>query len=368
MMAQGDTGQEKTLEPTPKRIREEHEKGNFARSKDISSLAGFLASLLFLWLSQEYILNHLIQTGAFFLRFDSFLDLTPTKVSRLFWLALGHAIPLLLPFFAVVLAVGVGIELAQIGVHVVKDPFEPKWDRLNPAAGFKRLFSLRNVVEGLKSIFKLVIFTIMVYVTVKDALPEIVQTMRGTPRQTLLVMTRVGLVLGFRTCMLLALLAGADYFYQRWQYYKNLRMTHQEYKEELKQTEGDPVLKARMRSIQMEAMRKRMMTDVPKSDVVVVNPTHYAVALRYEPEKDQAPIVVAKGQNYLAQRIREIAETASVPVVENPPLARALYKQVDVGKPVPAALFKAVAQVLASIWKLAQKRGRDWAKTRARAA
>jgi flagellar biosynthetic protein FlhB len=168
--------------------------------------------------------------------------------------------------------------------------------------------------------------------------------------------------------MLLAILAGSDYLFQRWQYYKNMRMTHQEYKEEVKQTEGDPVLKARMRSIQMEIARKRMMTDVPKSDVVITNPNHYAVALRYEPEKSHAPVVVAKGQNYLAQKIREIAEAEGVPLVENPPLARAIYKQVDVGQAIPAPLFKAVALVLASVWKLAQKRGRDWSQARPRAA
>jgi len=367
-MAEPDTGQEKTLEPTPKRIREEQEKGSFARSKDISTLAGLLAGLLFLWLSQEYILNRMMHTSSFFLRFDSFLDLSTANAARLFMIAIAHTLPILLPLFAVVVAVDITAELGQIGVHAVKDPFEPKWDKLNPAAGFKRLISLRNTVEGIKSAIKLLIFATMAYVTVKGALPDIARTMRGAPQQAVLVMLRVGLVLGFRTCLLLAFLAGGDYLFQRWQYYKNMRMTHQEYKEELKQTEGDPVLKARMRSIQMEIARKRMMTAVPKSDVVITNPTHYAVALRYEPEKDHAPVVVAKGQNYLAEKIREIAEAEGVPLVENAPLARAIYKQVDVGKPVPAALFKAVALVLASIWKLAQKRGREWAQVRSRAA
>ena len=363
-----DTGQEKTQEPSEKKLNEAREKGNFPRSKEISTVAIFLAALLFLWLGEEYFIQHILNMGASFLRFDQFLNLTQINMPNLFFLVIRHVMLLVLPLLGLVFAAGIASEMGQIGIRVLKDPFEPKWDRLNPVEGFKRIFSLKQYVEGLKSIIKIFIFSLMAWITVRQALPQMGNLPGNSPMQGLLFMLDVGLRLGFRTCMILFFFCGADYTFQRWQYYKQLRMTHQEVKEEQREQMGDPILKQRMRSIQMEIARKRMMHDVPKSDVIITNPTHYAVALRYDPANDAAPIVVAKGQNFIAFKIREIAEANGIPVVENPPVARALYKQVKVGQSVPPALFKAVAQILASIWKLAAMRGRTWAKPQRRTA
>ncbi len=202
----------------------------------------------------------------------------------------------------------------------------------------------------------------MGYFVIHRSLPQIVNLMESSPREGLELMVDITLSLGFQCCGLLILFAGFDYWFQRWQYFKKLRMTHQEMKEEIKEQQGDPILKARMRSIQMEIARRRMMQDVVDSEAVITNPTHYAVALRYNPEENSAPTVVAKGQNFLALKIREAAEEAGVPVVENPPLARALYRQVEIGHAVPSALFRAVAQILASVWFLSKQRGRCWAQ------
>jgi flagellar biosynthetic protein FlhB len=360
-----ETSQEKPLEPTQRKIDEAKERGDFPRSREITTVAVFFLALVFFKLGQDFFLEHIMRAASFFLRFEPLMDLTEHTVSEFFWMVLLHLAPILLPVLVLVFLVAVSAEVGQIGVRSVKDPFEPRWDRLDPAKGLKRIFSLRQFVEGIKSIVKLAIIGLVAYITIRGAMPDIASMSQNTPAQGAKIMADIALRLGFRTCAVFAFFAGFDYWFQRWQYLKGLRMTHQERKEELRQTEGDPILRARMRSVQMEIARKRMMTAVPKSDVVITNPTHYAVALRYDPERDPAPVVVAKGQNYVAWKIREIAEKAGIPLVENPPLARALYKQVDVGRQIPASLFRAVAQVLATIWKLAEKRGRNWVQRKA---
>lgn len=357
-----ESGQERTLDASEKKINEAHEKGNFPRSKEISTVAAFTAALLCLTFGESFFVGHVENMLTVFLNFNQFLDLNVQNTPNLFFLGAQHLLVPLLPLFGLVMFAAVSSEVGQIGFRVLKDPFEPKWDRLNPMEGIKRIFSLRQYVEGLKSLLKMLIFGLVGWITVSGYLPQIAHLNEASPRQGLALMLAVAAKLGLRTCITLALFSGADYMFQRWQFYKQLRMSHQEMKEEIREQQGDPILKQRIRSIQMEIARKRMMADVPKADVVITNPTHYAVALRYDPLRDNAPIVVAKGQNFLAKKIREVAGEAGIPIVENPPIARALYKQVKVGEPIPAALFKAVAQILASIWRLAALRGKSWAR------
>ena len=361
-MAETSSSQEKTLDPTPQRIREARERGEFARSREITTVAIFFVMLVFFTLGQRFMLGNAMKTAEYYLRFDSLLDISRDSLTNFIWICALQMIPLLLPFLALVFLAGLGAELGQIGITAAKDPFELKWNRLDPVAGLKRIFSLRQMVEGLKSVLKLSIFVYVAFITIRKALPEIATMTDNTPMEATRMMLGLGLKLGYRTCLVLAFLSGFDYFFQRWQYMKKLRMSHEEMKEELKQHEGDPILKQRIRSIQMEIARRRMMSAVPDSDVIITNPNHYAVALRYDPKEGSAPRVVAKGQNFLAQKIKEVARENEIPLVENPPLARALYKKVAVGGTIPADLFKAVAQILASIWLLAQKRGREWAQ------
>jgi len=357
-----DTSQEKSLEPTPKKISEAKEKGQFARSQEVSTVATLLVMLVFLWLGRDFVLNRLLHVSGFYFRFDRLMDLSARNLGGFLWRAVVQLLPVIMPMFGLVFVAGLTSELAQIGIRVVKDPFEPKWDKLNPVAGVKRMLSLRQLMEAPKSLIKLGIVGGMAYVTLRRDLPVISLLPTNTPGQGVLVLAHITLKLAFRICLIMMVFAAADYWFQRWQYFSKLRMSHEEMKQEVKEQEGDPVLKARMRSIQMDIARKRMMAAVPDSDVVIVNPTHYAVALRYDPEKSQAPIMVAKGQNFIAQRIREVALDGQVPVVENPPLARAIYKQVQIGQGIPGALFKAVATILASIWKISKRRGRVWAR------
>jgi flagellar biosynthetic protein FlhB len=356
-----ETGQEKTLEPTQKKIEEAQERGEFARSREITTVVIFFMMLVFLAMGQRYLVQNMMHTSSSFLRFDSLMNLSADSVTDFFWIVLFHTLPILLPVFALVFFAGLSAEVGQIGVRVVKDPLEPKWDRLNPMTGLRRIFSLRQFVEGLKAALKLLIFVLVAYLTIRQAMPRLTVLTQNTPMQGAHAMLSVALKLGFRACAVLFLFAGFDYLFQYWQYHKKLRMTFQEVKDEQKEREGDPVVKARIRSLQMEIARKRMMKAVPDSDVVVTNPTRYAVALKYDPVRNAAPVVVAKGQNYLAQKIREVALKHNVPMVENPPLARALYRKAHIGSVIPAELFKAVAQILASIWGLAKRRGRSWA-------
>ncbi|MFW6303203.1 MAG: flagellar biosynthesis protein FlhB [Candidatus Sumerlaeota bacterium] len=362
-MAEGgdDSSQEKTLEPTQRRIDEAKEKGEFARSKEITMVASFVAVLIFLWLGQDYMVGQTLDMGRCFFQFDRFINLSHETLAEFFWLVLLKFFPIILPIFMIVVTAALVGEFGQIGFHVAKDPFEPKWQKLDPSQGFKRLFSLRQFAEGLKSLIKVSIIAYVAYRTIRGELGDFAQMTENSPRQGVDMMGRAALKLGFRTCAVLVFFAAADYWFQRWQYYKKLRMSHQEMKDEMKQQEGDPVLKQRMRSIQMEIARKRMMQDVPDADFVLTNPTHYACALRYDPEKDFAPMLVAKGQNFVAHKIREIAEESSIPIIENPPLAREIFRKTEVGQPIPSNLFRAVAEIMASIWRLSAKRGVAWA-------
>ena len=230
----------------------------------------------------------------------------------------------------------------------------PKGDRISPLSGIKRIVSKRGLVELAKGLFKVGIVAFVVYLTMKAESENLVQLMDMSVAQIFGLSADLILTLGFRLTLLL--LAILDYAFQRFDYEKNLRMTRQEVKEELKQQEGDPMIRSRIRSIQREMSQQRMMDDVGAADVVVTNPTHIAVALRYDPESMHAPVVVAKGQRLLAEKIKELARSAQVPLVENKPLARALFKAVRVGDQIPEDLFRATAEVLAFVFQLKRRR------------
>ncbi len=356
-----DSGQERTQEATPTKIKQAKEKGQFIRSQDITRVASLLMILLFFWLAQDYFTQNTLEMCSFFLDFSQFQEISEQTLPEFAWLVVCHFLKISLPVLVLAMVAGLVAEVGQVGFQVLRDPFEPKWDKLDIVKGFTNLFSLRRFVEGFKAFFKMLFFGYVIYKTIRDALPELAVLNLNDVLPGLKIMAGFGLTLGFRVCEMMIVLAAIDYWYQRYEYYKKLRMTHQEVKEERKHQEGDPLIKSRIRSIQMEIARKRMMQKVPQADFIITNPTHYAVALQYDPSKDPAPMLTAKGQNFIALKIREVAQREGVPVIENPPLARALYKKGKVGHPIPADLFKAVAQLMASIWMLASKRGAAWA-------
>ncbi len=259
---------------------------------------------------------------------------------------------IVLPFVALLVAAALAINYAQVGVIFTLKPLEPKANRISPLSGLKRIFSSRGLVELAKGLFKVAVVTAITYWTIAGEMNNLIALVDSSVPQILASSGSVLMTLGFRICIVLLFLAILDYAFQRWDYEKNLRMTRHEVREELKQQEGDPQIRARVRSLQRELAQKRMMDDVGQADVVVTNPTHVAVALRYTPEESAAPVVVAKGQRLIAEKIKELARLAGVPMVENKPLARALFTAVRIGDEIPEDLFKAVAEVLAFVFQL----------------
>ena len=228
-------------------------------------------------------------------------------------------------------------------------------DKLNPINGFSKLFSLQALVEGFKSLLKLVVISGVLYLLLKDHTEKIPTLVNLNMNQLVVFMGDVTLRLLGGVGIFLAVLAAADYFFQWWTLEKQMRMTKQEIKEEHKSREGDPMIKARIRRIQRERATKRMMTQVPKATVIVTNPTHIACALRYDPETMAAPVLVARGADKVAERIKELAREHNIPIMENKPLARAMFKTMKIGQMVPRELFTAVAQVLSYVYKLKRK-------------
>jgi flagellar biosynthetic protein FlhB len=247
--------------------------------------------------------------------------------------------------------VGLAANILQVGFKITTEAIAPELNRLNPIAGMKRFVSLKAMVELAKSIAKLVLIGAIAYVFVKsdmDAFPQLIHQEVG---QILAYIARVALKISFFVCLAMIILAALDFLYQRWQFEKDLKMTKQEVKDEQKQTYGDPQVKFRIRSMQLEMARRRMMETVPEADVVITNPTHLAIALKFDAAEMIAPQVLAKDAGHVAQRIKELAAEHQVPLVEDKPLARALYKMVELGDYIPAEHYRAVAEVLAYVYR-----------------
>lgn len=258
---------------------------------------------------------------------------------------------LLLPFLLLNLFVALSVGLAQRGFTIMAKPLQPKFDRLNPASGFKRLFSAKAIGELIKSLAKFTLLATVAWAVVEPRVPLLLATLKLPLGQSLDVFQSAVFALYRNVMLAMLVLALADFAWQRSSWEKSIRMTKQEIKDEAKDTEGNPEIKGRQRAIMQAAARRRMLAEVPKATVVVTNPTHVAVALRYD-EQSSAPVCVAKGLDHLALKIRERAREAGVPTLERPELARALYRSVEVEKPIPRDLYQAVAQVLAFVYRL----------------
>jgi flagellar biosynthetic protein FlhB len=264
---------------------------------------------------------------------------------------------LLLPFVLVLPLIGVVSNIVQVGFLAAPNVLAPQWNRINPIEGAKRSFSVRGLAELVKSIITISAIGVITYMTVRPEIAHISSLADSTLGAALGYLCTVTFWLVLRVWIFMVILAALDYMVQRWQYEKDLRMTKYEVKEELKETEGDPRTRARIRSLQRDLARRRMMEEVPKADVVITNPTHLAVALRYERAGSRAPLVVAKGAEWLAEKIREIARDHEVPVIENRDLAGFLYHHVKVGQEIPVELYQAVAQILAYVYRLKENAG-----------
>lgn len=353
----GEDDSQKTEEPTHKRLEDARQKGQLVNSKEVNNffillaftivLVGFLPGMM----KQTYVefAPFIVSPEDFMVDDASSFRLTANVVVMKMFLIL--ALP-----FALVVALALAAGFLQSQFNVSWDPIGFKLERISPLKGFKRIFSMRSVVEFVKGLLKLSIVGFVAYLAVKPSLiymrlmpdediPDIMAYFASVNKRMLIGITAM-----------VFLIAVMDYMYQRWEFMKNLRMTKQEIKDEYRQQEGDPHIKQKLRAIRRERARKRMMAEVPKSDVVITNPTHFAVALKYDEMAMQAPIVMAKGADKVAFRIRELAEEHKIPIVRNPPLARALYDNAEIEEEIPFEHYQAVAKVIGYVYKLKGKK------------
>ena len=354
-------GEEKSFPATPKRREEARKKGQVARSSEFGAALTLLAVVLTLHalLPGEGGLSLLrdLQSTFQFSPHDS--AFTFTTVHQWHTRALGWEAKIVLPVLLLAAALGLVSGVGQVGFAVTPEALAPQWNRVNPATGLKRLLSTRGSVEALKGLLKMGLVGGVCYNTLRGGIEsgELLRTMGEPLTEVVSVVGGLIWTLGLRVSVILMILAVADYAYQKYEFEKSLKMSLTEIKQEAKQSDGDPQIKAKIRRLQREMAKRRMMQDVPKADVVVTNPTHYAVALTYD-GGGSAPKVVAKGRDEVAARIREIARENKVPLVENKPLARTLYSTVEIGREIPADLFEAVAQVLAFVYRTYGRRKR----------
>jgi flagellar biosynthetic protein FlhB len=350
-MAEGESDQERTEQATSKRREESREKGQVARSQEVVSVSVLIAGLLFFYFGGSTLLLKTMNAMTAGLRDAGRAEVTPNSVSLILSNYIFQGFSILFPLLIAVLIAAFLGNVLQFGFMVSTKSIEPKIDKISPAKGFKRLFSIRSLVELLKSIFKICIISAVAYIIVKNEVGNLIPLADQSVWGMLSYLSGVCFKILLATTIVLVFLAALDYAYQRWEYEKSIKMTKQEIKDEYKNTEGDPMIKARIRRIQREMARKRMMSEVPKADVIITNPTHLAIAIRYDPVNMRAPIVIAKGADLIAERIRKIAEENDIPLVENKPLAQVLYKIVNVNHAVPEDLYKAVAEVLAFVYE-----------------
>jgi flagellar biosynthetic protein FlhB len=352
---QSESDEDKTEEPSAQRIEDFREDGQVAQSKELSSLFVLLATLAVMYgFGPSLVSDFMNFMRRMFVEAAS-SEMTRERVGVLLMLCLSQLAHLVLPIAVAGFIAGILGSVVQFGFLFTLKPLEPQFSRVDPISGFQRIFAAASLMEGLKSLLKLIAVVAVTYMLLKSQIVGSASVMDMDGNQFVVYMTSSAFRLVAGVCVGLFIVAGADFAYQKYRYRKSLMMTKQEVKQEHRQREGDPLLKARIRSMQRETARKRMMQDVPKADVVVTNPTHFAVAIRYDAEKMAAPRVVAKGKDLVAQRIKEIARKNGVPLVENVPLARALHKSVKVGGAIPRSLYQAVAEVLAYVYRLKGK-------------
>lgn len=346
---------EKTEEPTAKKLEDARKKGQVMRSTEVVTAATLLVFFLMLKVFVGFIGNRFI--SSFHKTLGSIGDYTSepfntnmarTIIRSSLWDIVVAAFPMMIAGFVVTI---VSI-LFQVKWKVTTEPLKPKFDKFNPVSGMKRLFSKDKIMDLLKSTAKVIILAYVVYSYLKDQWPLIFKMYSYTLPQAIAVIGDTVISVGIRISLFFAAIAVFDLFYQKWKFHQDMMMSKQEVKDEYKNSEGDPKIKSQQRQRMQQASQRRMMQDLPNADVVITNPTHLAVAIRYDKEAHEAPVVVAKGADYLAQKIKDVARANAVEIVENKPLARMLYHNVEIGAEIPPELYRMVAEVLAYVYSL----------------
>jgi flagellar biosynthetic protein FlhB len=345
----------KTEKATPRRREKARTEGSVAKSQELNAAAILItASLMLIWFGGTMMLG-LRHTMRTLLREMGTMEISAASLPVFMGQGMKVMVMVLGPLFLGIAAMGVAVNVGQVGLRITPKAAYPKLSRLNPLTGFQRLFSARSLVELGKSLLKLALVGGVIYLAIATQFDRVYSLMQ-VPFDALA--GEVGRLLGriFLLASLSLLIIGVlDYVYSRHEYEKSLKMTKEEVKEETKQSEGDPKVKGKIREIMFRSALRRMMRKLPEADVVITNPVHLAVALKYDRHKNSAPVMVAKGLRKAAERIKDVAREHGIPVIENPPLARALYKMVEIGQEIPAELYKAVAEVLAYVYRLKRK-------------
>lgn len=344
-------GEEKTEQATPKRRKDARQKGQVVKSMELTATFGLLTGVLALKaFGQPMVQQWELFSTPFLSNLHQFV-LTEASLSQLLMKVMLLFGLLTLPFLAIIMIASVTASVLQSGLIFSSKAFSVDLSRLNPLQGLTRMFSQRSAVEMLKSCLKAALIGYAIYSFFNGRQDDIIGMTQLDPRGIGLMIANLCFELMLRTIAIMGVISIADYIYQRWQFEKSIRMTKQEIKEEYKQTEGDPMIKSRVRQLQRAMARRRMMSDVKTATAIVTNPTHFAVALRYEPGETPAPRVVAKGQRLIAAKIKEIAAVNGIPIIENKPLARALYSQCEVGEFIPGEFYQAVAEIIAFVFR-----------------
>ena len=345
---------EKTEEPTAKKRADARKKGQVGRSQELNTAFVLLIGFLIVRILWEYIYGNIAEYTVYLYSHLS-QSMSTEGISELFIGIMILLAKTVLPIMFAILIVGFAINVFQVGLMLSAERLEPKLDNLNPINGFGRIFSKRSLVELIKSIFKIVVIGFFLYLYLKDQIPLLPQFIFFDLAHSLATAADIIFTMAFQVVAVIMVMAAADYAYQCWQTTQDLKMSKQEVKDEYKQMEGDPQIKGKIKQKQRQMAMQRMMQEVPKADVIVTNPTHLAVALSYK-KGMIAPTVVAKGQDLVAERIKQIAREHRILIVENKPVARALYEAVEVGDMVPAELYQAVAEILVYVYRIKHRR------------
>ncbi len=356
MAEDSESGGEKTEDASSRKLSKSREEGQVAKSVEIPSVFVLLTGVIALYFSAFFIYNNLIAVLQYNLKFEKIPLLTHLEIIKLLAYHTEKTIIICIPVMAIIVLSALISNFAQVGFTISWQSLEPKFSRLDPINGFKQKFTSRAVVEFIKTLIKVGVVSIIAYNSIKAEIPHITFLYDNSVGQILLYMLKVSFWIFVKVCLIMLVVAFLDYAYQKWKFLDDQKMTKKEVRDETKQTEGDPLVKSRIRQLQHQAARKRMMADVPHADVVVTNPTHLAVALKYDGKTMDAPKVLAKGAGPVAENIKKIARENNVPLVEDKQLARNLYSSVDIGGEVPLELYQAVAELLAYVYKLKGKK------------
>ena len=361
MFAKDGPGGEKTEPATAKKRSDTRKEGQVAKSRDLNNAISLLAFFLVIKLFVSYVGSGLIDCFTMVYtkiadfgdknNFDFNLNMVHYTMREI----LLKMLLIMLPVFAVGVLVAFVCDVVQVKWRITTKPLKPKFSKLNPISGFKRFFSIQSLVSLLKSIAIIGALVWVVYSEMKDEIETLFSFYDRTLQTSLLYIGNFAINTGIKISIVMLIIGVADYIFQKYKFNKDIMMTKQEVKDEFKNSEGDPQIKSQIKRRMMQASQRRMMQSVPKADVVITNPTHFAVAIQYDPKTAKAPVVLAKGEDYLARKIKEVAKENNVSIVENKPLARMLYYNVDVGMEIPPELYQAVAEVLAFVYKMKNK-------------